>query len=810
MREQFSTFWPYEVEVLEVDDVTGEIIVADNFSLEDKLRTTLPPLYGGSDGSGLFMKPSAGDRLLCVRVKNGRDSMTLPIRLLSIKNKYKSSSSLVNSGDIPPGYRNYPISNLKSGDVALTSRSGADLYLTGTANSSDIFLGNSAKHGIHVNKTSADTTSTILSRYIQVLSSASKTFSGTVVRTEPGTDQLSAKSVINNEIVAYDKNSDGKKLAFYTGADPSPFKNNGILRNPELSHTRTVINEFSEIYNWKGFDKEYDLTDSTGTVELKTTRELRSVNPRNSLYLGPFQLIEVLAGNIVTSRGSVLDINYSIVKPGDSTGKHKKKVPEIDYEEDRLISRRGLGYHFQLSTNSKSNTIPTTDKNFIFSLDKEGVLKVNVPKSSNTGNVPYPTSAVLYTDSGGVISRPISYGSDIPENIKNGSEKVPVLLKDSDGNVILPNPNLLINRVFSGSNREQAEEALTRPVGIRFSDDSSYFANLGTNQVDGNTLRVQFTKHHNMYAAAEAIIANRIEKINVPFTNAPTEFISSGNITGKAFELISKTLKPSGEDPNDIKYMSTVSVSPGLPAIETGGKTVVAGTSSIQNTDSLGRPTSVPFSNDFKVSGSGSDLTTGNFNKNGEKRLDPGGKSASVNLEGSAEISVGKDNYDQKSIVLDTAGSIISWLGKDRNGRSLVVQTDGEVLLNVGGYSGNSFNTGRFDLRVNVTDKGFLGETGDQGTESGHASDYIISISENGLVIAGMNPGAPMIIRNDGNLCLESSAKLILSGNSVVIRDRSMPESFTHTTPTGNDTPGADKINGPSKIANIAEAVSKK
>ena len=55
----------------------------------------------------------------------------------------------------------------------------------------------------------------------------------------------------------------------------------------------------------------------------------------------------------------------------------------------------------------------------------------------------------------------------------------------------------------------------------------------------------------------------------------------------------------------------------------------------------------------------------------------------SINLEGSLETSIGKDNRDQKSILLDAAGSMVAWFGKDSNGRSLVVQTDGDVAMNI-------------------------------------------------------------------------------------------------------------------------------
>ncbi len=54
MIEQYSTYWAYETEIIEIDEKTGELIVADAYTLEDKFKIRLPPLYGGVDGSGLL------------------------------------------------------------------------------------------------------------------------------------------------------------------------------------------------------------------------------------------------------------------------------------------------------------------------------------------------------------------------------------------------------------------------------------------------------------------------------------------------------------------------------------------------------------------------------------------------------------------------------------------------------------------------------------------------------------------------------------------------------------------------------------
>lgn len=125
------------------------------------------------------------------------------------------------------------------------------------------------------------------------------------------------------------------------------------------------------------------------------------------------------------------------------------------------------------------------------------------------------------------------------------------------------------------------------------------------------------------------------------------------------------------------------------------------------------------------------------------------------------------------------------WLGKDKNNRSLIFQSDGDVMVNVGGsYTPNQnpsvdpvFNPGRFDLRVNVVDKGFHDSSESRSSggaitteDKPYSSDYLISISDKGLVISGMKAGAPMIIRNDGPVMMESASdKLILKGMQVEI-----------------------------------------
>ena len=371
------------------------------------------------------------------------------------------------------------------------------------------------------------------------------------------------------------------------------------------------------------------------------------------------------------------------------------------------------------------------------------------------------------------------------------SEKVPITLRDNEGNAVFP-PSAASASVYGGGS---GDTSYSRQTGIRHTNEEGYFQNLSPVDQAGN-VRVNFTKHHNMYAAAEMLIANLIQGPKIPTTTATCPGIVLGNSVAQSFERAPGSLAGSGKDPNDLTYMSSVEVKPGPPAINPGGGVIVAGKDYTAESDLNNNTINVPYTNSFTVSQGDSGFKSSSTDATGATRKAAGGKSANLNFEGSIEVSVGKDEADEKSIVLDTAGGLVAWFGRDYNGRSMIVQTDGDVMLNVGGRTGDNFNAGRFDLRVNVVDKGYLGQEGFT-PEGGHtASDYVISIGEAGLVIAGMNPGMPMIIRNDGNLTLESTCKLILAGNSIEQREANRSPKPTHKAHTGDD-PGASPSEDP-------------
>ena len=125
-------------------------------------------------------------------------------------------------------------------------------------------------------------------------------------------------------------------------------------------------------------------------------------------------------------------------------------------------------------------------------------------------------------------------------------------------------------------------------------------------------------------------------------------------------------------------------------------------------------------------------------------------------------------------MTLDTHGGVVAWLGRDNNGRSLSMQTDGSVLVNIGGHnSDGSFNEGRLDLRVNLTNKGVMSDDDLSSPDDIDASDsdFIISISSKGIVVSGMKKNVPMLLNNSGQIVIQSQSGIILNGGMGGVKE---------------------------------------
>tara|TARA_B100001094_G_C18195548_1_gene810532 strand:+ start:1061 stop:3454 length:2394 start_codon:yes stop_codon:yes gene_type:complete len=789
IQGKFSNLKVFEATVVDVNQQTGDIYIVTGDYGEMTDPDIIPPIYyGGISGTGLFQHPEKGDTVICVKVHPGGKGITQGIRVIPKASRVADSESVTRNSDgrSRPGTPEYPITGLKPGEVKLRGL-GGKLDITGEGErGSGITAGTISGSGLYVRKNSStDSAISLVGNSLKIANDSTRISSRNIYRYVEG-DPERLNKVSANDYIEFQSIDGGKRRGLFPGSTASTSAVLGGIRNPGLSEYRFVANEFSETEYFLGWDLESRKRDQKSIDKFTTSKQREALSYENSLHMGPHQIVEVIIGNVANSRGEVLDPNYNPVVLGNASGMPSGSSLNTIYEEARLKSRRGIGYHFQVSTNSLSTDVSNSGDNFILSIDKEGVLKGHIPASSDTGNIMYPASASFYSESSGKIKSSYSFSQK--------KEKIPITLRYS-GQVLYPPLD------EAEIDAPEEDEIPVRYTGVRFSNENKYFKGFTDTSEDPSNVRVNPTKYHNMYAAAEMLIANKIRKINIPLSTSECTGYIPGNPIGKSFEIkTSDKLGVYGAP----KYMATVAIAPDSPAIDTGGGVFVAGQNLSLDQDESLRRINLQYTNGFSLSEGDSGISATNATEDGESRKKPGGKSANMTLDGSLELSVGKDNYDQKSILLDTAGAMIAWFGRDRNNRSLVMQTDGDVLMNIGGPNGNEWNAGRFDLRVNVSNKGFVGEE-DEGVED---SDYIISISENGLVIAGMKKSTPMIIRNDGNLMIESASKLILSGQNVSIREGNRPERKTDRAPVSSDTPDATIEGVADQIGCLAEKLS--
>lgn len=745
----------FEAIVTEIYYNEGRCTLSPLSAAPDYIITDVPiPHVAGNGTSGIFHGIEKGTRVIAATSSGrGRES-TVIVALVPKYNLFLNKFDSISAADIPSETLPYP--DMAAGRIIMRGVRGSQLRLLENGNA---YLHTIGGGGLYLSRHSSKTSATFISEDTAMFSNAGRSISGSVRRISSGQRNLRPLPNSSDVPLFADINNTGKttSLGFFTGSAPLKHSYSQRKRNPELSEYRMVINEFSTDSMFTGFDDEILRVSKAKSLFDSTSILKRYREQSNSLNLAKHELIEIIGGNLVDISGNILDINLRKLSYGDPNNTIPSEVT-ISYDRARRISRRGIGYHFQLSTATKASDISNSKSNLLFDIDKEGLVKINIPASTNTGNIPFGTTAIYGNDD-----------SDISMTHQNPSalEPIPVTLRNENGEIIFPKKTNL--QLSSGQHGY-------RLTGIRHdnSEENPYFPS-DNDLGKSDTIRINTTKYHNMYAAAERLIANTIKSVNIPRIWVDESGLPDEVPAGKPFEIAFPeelaTAETSSSVPSNVMPISrsVVIVSPDSPAIDPGGDTIVAGEYYPDDQDNL------PYSNSFKSAQNGNDVSA----EISDNQKPTGGKSLYINFEGTIETSIGKDNYDQKSLILDTAGSIIAWLGKDKNNRSCVLQTDGDVLVNVGGsYGGTSetspMNIGRLDIRVNITDKKFIStqfvtnETTDNGGSPNADSDIILSFSEKGIIIACAKPNVPMIIRNDADVLIEStSGDIILKGVEV-------------------------------------------
>lgn len=415
---------------------------------------------------------------------------------------------------------------------------------------------------------------------------------------------------------------------FKIGLDPSikvSIRNSGdFIRNPALVENRELINEFGQSFNYKTDREEsFSYTDNNDLDKkiIVNKKEMRSDLLSLSLE-HPNHLIETIKGTVVDAVGNILDINRTILPIGKSESLSlRKNVDKSDaFNRIRAISRKSIAYHFEINSrkgdsesnffqpdvNDKSNYARDRSK-FSIDIDKEGQFKINIPASSETGNIPLLTRY---------------------ENYSN-------LLAKEDDTV---NPNSFVRN-------EEKKDIFLEGFGI---------------------------------SNISLIPSGEISEYNYALDRFSDEPIKLGTAYHDITNVLSEFQESAGFRQVNLNLVQFDSEHP------------------LNNVD-------IPY--DKIVSSE--IIVTG-------PEANAGGRSGTISLDGMISINLGANTVDRQSMWFDSAGSIISRVGRDKQGISYASSLDGDLLIQVGGVGiGNSFDSrfldqndayrnGKVDIRVLV------------------------------------------------------------------------------------------------------------
>lgn len=345
-----------------------------------------------------------------------------------------------------------------------------------------------------------------------------------------------------------------------------------FIRNPAFVEKRSITYEYADSFGVKDIVSEtracLGIKNTDGIRHLASDLGNREDRRTDILNLNMFNynhLIEKVEGTVVDIYGNVLDINRNTIEVPDTSTLDTSIQDEKGLRNIYRYLRRSIKYHMEINSRKESDGdnifdgIGKEHSRWSVDVDGEGLTKINIPSSSDTGNIP-------------VFGRHIQSVSSNPVLRASGSHR------DSD---------LVDQRMLTFGTD-----------GLKISN--SEYAPKDTSK---NSIKGAGTPYHDL-------------------TDVASSIFSSG------------------------KFRNT--------------------------------------------SGSKSDKTTAPIknridNKIGSTDANAGGRSVSANLDGSLELAIGADNIDGKSLVIDLEGGVVSHYGRDNNGRSIIHQTDGDVLIQIGG-----------------------------------------------------------------------------------------------------------------------------
>jgi len=424
------------------------------FIISDKNRNTVvayPGFMTGQDGeSGLWYGLKKGDLLLCgigpgntyyVFNKIGNTSTALQTGSLSDSDV----ASAILGTYSPTISKDLSINSflLKSGNVKLKLSDISGAFL-GTLGYGSINFDINESADKRYNYTS------LISNQFYNITNSGYSINGVISRNKSTNENGDSNSYKDPKIYN-DWYKDLKQIGFDNSLMISEQTKGTSKRNPALIEKRNITYEFSDDFFIESDTlearKQEDVTGKGAKTQINdplTSRRIRKDDTLSLSLISPNYLIEKIEGTVVDINGNVLDLNRNVLPVGYLS--LKTTLAGGTLEDLKALYRRSVAYHWELNArkdpfdiNMKVETGEGVDydktddsykkdrSRFFFDVDKEGQFKLNIPASSEIGNVGLLTRYENYTT---INPQKKDGENNYDYFIKNDDAKVDVLLEE--------------------------------------------------------------------------------------------------------------------------------------------------------------------------------------------------------------------------------------------------------------------------------------------------------------------------------------------------------------------------------------------
>ncbi len=546
----------------------------------------------------------------------------------------------------------------------------------------DINIGGS-NNKIHINSKSNLITTNFFNE--NHFTQASRRIEGLVKRDLKINTNFDQNSKLEND--AYDSK-------YYTiGLDPTVSPNpiiTGSNKNPPFVEQRELIYEFqySSDINDDLFESSlYGNTKPPATAFTFPNRRKSRADTLSLALTAPNYLMETIKGTVVDIFGNLLDLNRVPL----SVGKDQNTIKTItstdkvkSFQLIKELERKTIAYHFELNARKDlagtgQVVLPDVTSNldysrnrsrFFIDVDKEGMFKINVPASSERGNIPLLTRYENYS----------TFGAE-------------------DNN----NPNKLI---FRDDNLDIFQDSFAAP---KFNiDDGSFSEDRGSVSLDND--------------GTDGAPLDRITESHIRHGTAYHDILSTCYVHHKP-----DFIQFVADDSNPVFSKSAVAEIPVIESIAIDS------------------------------------IVTGGLGANG------GGRSGSINFDGSLDINMGANTSDRQSLWGDLAGGMVLNIGRDLNNRSGAISMNGDVFIQIGGMGVST------DSRFVKQNNGHIGAALDIRVFNSGMRATMIRIDDEGVKI--LTP-SNLAIHSGQNMRITADADIEIECETLTLQGRMVLKEF--------------------------------